>query len=93
MNLFGIHLMGLTPYMFDSRISLFTRGLLLFHGWLPFLLFEHPIGPALTLTALGLASNVLPAIITTFSPDGRSGLPSENPIGEQIGRYSGRSTS
>lgn len=38
MNLFKIRLLGLTPYMFDSRISLFTRGLSLFHGWLPFLL-------------------------------------------------------
>jgi hypothetical protein len=37
-NLFGFHLLGLTTYMLDSRISLFTRGLSLFHGWLPFLL-------------------------------------------------------
>src|ERR1700722_10797641 len=37
-NLFGIHLLGLTSYMLDSGIPLFTRGLSLFHGWLPFLL-------------------------------------------------------
>jgi hypothetical protein len=37
-HLFGFHLLGLTDYMFDSRLSLFTRGLSLFHGWLPLLL-------------------------------------------------------
>jgi hypothetical protein len=37
-NLLGIHLLGLTRYMFDPRLSLFTRGLSLFHGWLPLLL-------------------------------------------------------
>jgi hypothetical protein len=30
---------GMTAYMFDSNRSLFLRGLSLFHGWLPFLLF------------------------------------------------------
>ena len=38
-ELFGIHLSGMTSYMFDSHRSLFLRGLSLFHGWLPFLLF------------------------------------------------------
>jgi hypothetical protein len=37
-NLFGIHLLGLTGYMFDARLPLFIRGLSLFHGWLPLLL-------------------------------------------------------
>ncbi|HAF94799.1 MAG: hypothetical protein A2X34_05425 [Elusimicrobia bacterium GWC2_51_8] len=37
-NLFGISLFGLTGYMFDARLPLFTRGLSLFHGWLPLLL-------------------------------------------------------
>jgi hypothetical protein len=37
-NLLGIHLLGLTGYMFDPRLPLFTRGLSLFHGWLPLLL-------------------------------------------------------
>ncbi len=37
-NLLGIHLLGLTGYMFQSQFSLFTRGLLLFRGWLPLLL-------------------------------------------------------
>ena len=34
----GIHFLGLTAYMFDPHLSLFTRGLSLFHGWLPLLL-------------------------------------------------------
>ena len=37
-NLLGIHLLGLTSYMFDRQLPLFTRGLSLFHGWLPLLL-------------------------------------------------------
>jgi hypothetical protein len=37
-NLFGFHLLGLTGYMFEPRLPLFTRGLSLFHGWLPLLL-------------------------------------------------------
>ncbi len=38
-NLAGGHLTGMTDYMFDANRSLFLRGLSLFHGWLPFLLF------------------------------------------------------
>ncbi|HZL43114.1 MAG TPA: hypothetical protein VFD66_07515 [Verrucomicrobiae bacterium] len=34
----GIHFLGLTGYMFDPQLPLFTRGLSLFHGWLPLLL-------------------------------------------------------
>ena len=34
----GIRFLGLTAYMFDPHLSLFTRGLSLFHGWLPLLL-------------------------------------------------------
>jgi len=37
-NLLGFHLMGLTSYMFDRQLPLFTRALSLFHGWLPLLL-------------------------------------------------------
>jgi hypothetical protein len=37
-NLLGIHLLGLTGYMFEPQLPLFTRGLSLFHGWLPLLL-------------------------------------------------------
>jgi hypothetical protein len=37
-NLLGFHFLNLTGYMFDPHLSLFTRGLSLFHGWLPLLL-------------------------------------------------------
>ena len=37
-ELVGSHLTGMTGYMFDAQLSLFLRGLSLFHGWLPFLL-------------------------------------------------------
>jgi hypothetical protein len=37
-SLLGFHLLGLTGYMFDRQLPLFTRGLSLFHGWLPLLL-------------------------------------------------------
>jgi hypothetical protein len=37
-ELLGLHVAGMTSYMFDSHRSLFLRGLSLFHGWLPFLL-------------------------------------------------------
>lgn len=35
----GGKLTGMTGYMFDENRSLFLRGLSLFHGWLPFMLF------------------------------------------------------
>ncbi len=38
-ELVGLHLVSMTSYMFDEKNSLFLRGLSLFHGWLPFLLF------------------------------------------------------
>ena len=38
-QLCGGKLTGMTGYMFDADRSLFLRGLSLFHGWLPFLLF------------------------------------------------------
>jgi hypothetical protein len=37
-NLLGFHFLNLTSYMFDHELPLFTRGLSLFHGWLPLLL-------------------------------------------------------
>ena len=37
-HLFGVSLLGLTSYMFNHQLPLFTRGLSLFHGWLPLLL-------------------------------------------------------
>ena len=37
-NFLGFHFLNLTSYMFDHQLPLFTRGLSLFHGWLPLLL-------------------------------------------------------
>ena len=37
-RLLGFHGLGLTSYVFDAHLSRFTRGLSLFHGWLPWLL-------------------------------------------------------
>jgi hypothetical protein len=37
-NCLGFHFLNLTSYMFDHQLPLFTRGLSLFHGWLPLLL-------------------------------------------------------
>jgi len=34
----GIPLTGMTAYMFDAKLPLFTRGLSFFHFWLPFVL-------------------------------------------------------
>lgn len=34
----GIRLTGMTAYMFDAKLPLFTRGLSFFHFWLPFVL-------------------------------------------------------
>ena len=53
-NLLGFHLLGLTGYMFDSRLPMFTRGLSLFHGWLPVLLVW-------LLSRLGYDKRALPA--------------------------------
>jgi hypothetical protein len=39
-SLLGVPLLGMTQYMFDGKIPLFTRGLSFFHFWLPlFLLY------------------------------------------------------
>ena len=48
------HMLGLTGYMFDSRLPMFTRGLSLFHGWLPVLLVW-------LLSRLGYDKRALPA--------------------------------
>ena len=61
-RLLGFHLLGLTSYMFDPHLPLFTRGLSLFHGWLPVLLvwLMFRVGynkfalPAWTVLAVGL---------------------------------------
>ena len=37
-HFFGLKITGISAYMFDPKLPLFTRGISLFHGWLPFLL-------------------------------------------------------
>ena len=34
----GVHITGMTGYMFDPKLPLFVRALSSFHGWLPFVL-------------------------------------------------------
>jgi hypothetical protein len=51
---FGVHFLGLTDYMFDNDLPLFTRALSSFHGWLPFLLLWMTY-------RLGYARRALPA--------------------------------
>ena len=61
-NFLGFHFLNLTSYMFDPHLSLFTRGLSLFHGWLPLLLvwllfrlgYDKKALPAWTVLAAGL---------------------------------------
>jgi hypothetical protein len=61
-NFLGINILGLTGYMFDPHLTLFTRGLSLFHGWLPLLLvwllrrlgYDKRALPAWTFLAVGL---------------------------------------
>src|SRR5580692_8105682 len=61
-SLAGFHVLGLTSYMFDPHLPLFTRGLSLFHGWLPLLLvwllarlgYDQRALSAWTLVAAGL---------------------------------------
>jgi hypothetical protein len=37
-HVLGLKITGMSDYMFDSKLSLFIRGISLYHGWLPFLL-------------------------------------------------------
>lgn len=58
----GLHLTGMTGYMFDGNLPLVTRGLSLFHFWLPILLvwlvwrlgYDRRAFKAWTLVAWGL---------------------------------------
>jgi hypothetical protein len=81
MNVFGIHLLGLTPYMFDSRISLFTPGLSLFHGWLPLLLIWllRRVGyDKRALLAWGTLATALVLVCYFFTPPAGSHLADAN---------------
>ncbi|MDR3460360.1 MAG: hypothetical protein P4N60_23270 [Verrucomicrobiae bacterium] len=79
--IFGFHLSGLTGYMFDPNLSLFTRGLSSFHGWLPFLLvwllgrvgYDKRALPAWTSLTIGLV-----LVCYFFTPPAGAQLASPN---------------
>lgn len=58
----GVHVTGITGYMFNPDIPLFVRGLSSFHGWLPFMLvwclmrlgYDRRAMPAQPMIAVGL---------------------------------------
>ena len=53
-QLLGFHGLGMTAYMFDRNLPLFTRAISLYHGWLPLLLVW-------LLARLGYDKRALPA--------------------------------
>jgi len=59
----GLHVTGVTNYMFDSSIPLFLRGLSLFHGWLPFVLLWLLSRLGYDRRALGLQSVVAAVVL------------------------------
>ncbi len=77
----GLRLTGMTGYMFDDQIPLFTRGLSLFHFWLPILLvwlvwrlgYERRALAAWTILAWGLI-----VVCYLFMP--APPAPSDNPL-------------
>lgn len=80
-NLAGIRLLGVTGYMFDPGLPLFTRGLSLFHGWLPLLLVWLLARLGYDKRALsawtGLAAGLV-LICYVFTPPAGAHLPDPN---------------
>jgi len=80
-NLLGFRLLGLTSYMFDSNLPLFTRGLSLFHGWLPillvWLLFRLGYDQRALSTWTGLATGLL-LVCYFFTPPAGAHLADPN---------------
>jgi hypothetical protein len=80
-NFLGFHFLNLTSYMFDPHLPLFTRGLSLFHGWLPLLLvwllfrlgYDKKALPAWTGLAAGLV-----LVCYFFTPPAGAHLASAN---------------
>ncbi len=67
--------------MFDSNISIFTRGLSLFHGWLPFLLvwlLRHLGYDRRAFFAWGSLATFLVLICYFFTPPAGAGLADPN---------------
>jgi hypothetical protein len=59
----GVHVTGVTGYMFDPSIPLFLRGLSLFHGWLPLVLLWLLSRLGYDRRALGLQSVVAVVVL------------------------------
>ena len=59
----GLHVTGVTNYMFDPSLPLFLRGLSLFHGWLPFVLLWLLSRVGYDRRALGLQSGVAVVVL------------------------------
>jgi hypothetical protein len=80
-HLFGFHLLGLTSYMFDPHLPLFTRGLSLFHGWLPlllvWLLFRVGYDKRALFAWSGLAAGLV-LVCYFFTPPAGAHLPDPN---------------
>ena len=80
-NFLGIPLLGLTSYMFDPKIPLFTRGLSLFHGWLPLLLIWLVVRLGYdkrALVAWSALATVLVVICYFFTPPAGARLANPN---------------
>ena len=84
-NLLGFHLIGLTNYMFDRQLPLFTRGLSLFHGWLPlllvWLLFRLGYDKRALFAWTGLAAGLV-FVCYFFTPPAGAHLAVEHVIGQ-----------
>jgi hypothetical protein len=80
-HLLGIHFLGLTGYMFNPQLPLFTRGLSLFHGWLPvllvWLLFRLGYDPR-ALTAWTVLATGLVLVCYFFTPPAGAHLADPN---------------
>jgi hypothetical protein len=80
-HLAGLKLTGLTAYMFSPTLTLFARGLSLFHGWLPLLLiwlirrlgYDRRAFPA-----WGALATVLVLVAYLFLPPAGAALPDPN---------------
>lgn len=80
-QLCGVRLTGMTAYMFDGAKPLYLRGLSLFHGWLPFLLFFLVLRTGYDKRALkgwGLLSAVLCLVAFFGLPKAGETLPDPN---------------
>jgi hypothetical protein len=80
-QLLGFHGLGMTAYMFDRNLPLFTRALSLYHGWLPLLLVWLLVRLGYDKRALPAWSAVATALVLIsyfFLPPAGAHLPNPN---------------